>query len=553
MIALHALALLALQEADAEPAPFVQSLVTVAEEGEGLLLRDLTGDGGLDLLRADEEGLSLTPLGDDLRYAAAPLANLPWPEGPVGWEVTDLDGDGVHELLTLEPRGVVVRRLDDSGAFDPGRVLLEERAVLPAGVQRVHFVRDVDRDGRADVVLPSAGFHRIFLAEEAGWSAPIEVAYELSSTVQAGDRDQLGGTFGQDVRVPWFRIEDVDGDGLPDLVSETDGRIAFHLASPELSSEPTWILDLDALKAELPKRGSIDFDNLFSFLDERVTWQVADVDGQAPNDLLVVLGSKLRVYLGGSRSGPQGAPDQVLKSSGNVLLTFLRDTGRGALPDLQILRAERISVARVIRSLILPGKLDFDVFTYLNDGGTFGRRPARRNRVTIELPRLIEFMEEEGGIADELEAQFDLPTRRLPKSLSAPAAGDDVVDVLEEDLVIYSDCAPAPEFLESLDGVEEFDPELFVEGFFLEDFDARGDGATRVLDFGDVKSLDFGPASILRRSTAGREPALRTPLALPADDVDDVLVRDLNGDGRGDLIVFGRSGGDWTVQFLIRS
>jgi hypothetical protein len=242
----------------------------------------------------------------------------------------------------------------------------------------------------------------------------------------------------------------------------------------------------------------------------------------------------------------------VLKSSGNVLLTFLRDTGRGALPDLQILRAERISIARVIRSLILPGKLDFDVYTYHNEGGTFGRRPARRNRVTIELPRLIEFMEEEGGIADELEAQFDLPTRRLPRALSEPAAGDDVVDVLAEDLVVFAGCAPAPEFLESLADVEEFDPELFVEGFFLEDFDARGDGADRVLDFGDVKSLDFGPASILRRSTQGRTPALRFPLAFSADDVDDVLVRDLNADGRGDVIVVGRVGEDWQVQFLVR-
>ncbi|MHC4377859.1 MAG: FG-GAP repeat domain-containing protein, partial [Planctomycetota bacterium] len=412
--------------------PFIESLVEVAGEGAGLLLRDLTGDGALDLLRADGEGLSLTPLAGDARFGAGPAAEFAWPTGPLGWEVADLDGDGVHELLTLEPRGVVVRSLDDAGAFAEGRVVLPERAVLPAGVQRVHFVRDVDRDGRADVVLPAAGLHRIFLAREDGWAAPIEVAYELSSEVQAGDRDQLGGTFGQRVRVPWFRIEDVDGDGLPDLVSETEGRIAFHLAQPELSSEPTWILDLAALKEELPQRGSIDFDNLFSFLDERVTWQVADVDGQAPNDLLVVLGSKLRVYLGGSRKGPQGAPDQVLKSSGNVLLTFLRDTGRGALPDLQILRAERISIARVIRSLILPGKLDFDVYTYHNEDGTFGKRPARRNRVTIELPRLIEFMEEEGGIADELEAQFDLPTRRLPRALSEPAAGDDVVDVLAE-------------------------------------------------------------------------------------------------------------------------
>ena len=533
--------------------PFVETRVELPSEGAGLLLRDLTGDGALELLRADETGLALFSLGADRRYAAEPQAFLPWPEGRLGWELADLDGDGVHELLTLEPRGVVVRGLTGAGGFDEGRVVLPEQAVLPAGVQRVHFVRDVDVDGRPDIVLPDAGRHRIFLAGDDGWDASIEIAFDLRSRVQTGDREQPGARFGQQVRVPWFRIEDVDGDGRPDLVSETDGRVAFHLAQPELSAKPTWVLDLEALRAELPERGGIDLDNLFAFLDQRVTWQVADLDGEGAHDLLVVLGSKLRVYRGGSRTGPTGTPDQVLKSSGNVLLTFLRDTGRGGLPDLQILRAERVSIARVIRSLILPSKLDFDVFTYLNEDGTFGRRPARRNRVTIELPRILEFMKEEGGLGEELELQLELPTRRLPRNLALPALGDDVVDVVGEEVVVYAGCAPEPDFLESLDDSEEFEPGRFIEGFFLRDFDARGDGANRTLDFGDVKSLDFAPSALLRRSAAEHEPASRFPLAFEADDDDGILVRDLDGDGQADVIVVGKVDETWVVQFLVRN
>ena len=46
------------------------------------------------------------------------------------------------------------------------------------------------------------------------------------------------------------------------------------------------------------------------------------------------LGSKLRVYSGGSRTGPAGVPDQVLKSSGNVLLT-LKECGHGLDKDVR--------------------------------------------------------------------------------------------------------------------------------------------------------------------------------------------------------------------------
>ena len=535
----------------AADAPFAETRLELAVDGPGLLLRDLTGDGALELVRADDAGLAVFRLGEDLRYPEEPATTLAWPAGRVGWEVADLDGDGAHEVLLLEERGVVRHRLAEAGAFEEGRVLLEESAQLPAGVHRVHFVRDVDRNGRADLVLPGPGRHRIFLAREDGWESSIEVTFELRSDLQTGNSKQVGSSFGQQVRVPWFRIEDVDGDGRADLVSETEERIAFHLAGPELSSEPTWVLDLEALRDELPKRRGVDLDNLLSFLDQRVTWEVADLDGEAPDDLVLVLGSKLRIYLGGARTGPVGAPDQVLKSSGNVVFTYLRDTGRGGLPDLQILRAERISVTRVIRSLLLPSKLDFDVFTYRNEGGSFGRKPARRNRITLEIPRLTAFMQEEGGLRAEMETQLDLPTRRLPSGAGA-AEGDDVVDVRESQIVLYEACAPAPSFLEALEQSEEFEPGRFVEGLFLRDLDRRGDGAVSTFDFGDVKSFDFAPAAVLRRSTEDREPALRHPLAVEPDQLEGLRVRDLNGDGVADVIAIGRVEDDWVVQFLVR-
>ncbi len=547
MIALFTALPLLLQE------PFTETRLSIPKEGAGLLLRDLTGDGALDLVRADAQGLALLPLGPDRRYPAGPSARLAWPAGRVGWELADLDGDGTTEVLFLtEDRGVLVHRFEAGTGFDEGQTILEQTALLPTGVSRVHFVRDVDGDGLQDLVLPGSGSHRVFRARGTDWAPPIEVAFELRSSLQAGDPERLDSSFGQQVRVPWFRIEDVDGDGSEDLVSETSERIAFHLAAPELSSEPTWTLDLEALRAELPQRTEIDFDNLLSMLDQRVTWQVSDIDGEAPDDLVVQLGSKLRIYLGGARTGPQGTPDQVLKASGNVLLTFLRPTRDDALPDLQILRAERIPVSRVIRSLLFASDLDFDIFTYGNEAGTFSRKPTRRNRITLKIPRLVDFMDEsDDGFAAELEDQFDLPTLRFPRVPGSPAAGDDVLDLLDGELVVFEACAPEPSFLESLEDAEEFEPGRFVEGVFLREFDTQADGASRTLDFGDLETFDFAPSAVLRQSTQGQEPARRHPLAVEPDDVHDLLVRDLDGDGTSDAIVVGETDDTWVLQFLV--
>ena len=67
-----------------------------------------------------------------------------------------------------------------------------------------------------------------------------------------------------------------------------------------------------------------------------------------------------------------------------------------------------------------------------------------------------------------------------------------------------------------------------------------------------VKSFDFAPAAVLRRSTEDREPALRHPLAVEPDQLEGLRVRDLNGDGVADVIAIGRVEDDWVVQFLVR-
>lgn len=534
----------------ADDSAFIETELRVPRAGVVLALRDMNGDGRVDLLWLDNQGVTVRLMGADGRYAEVSEGGLAWPAGRVAWDIMDLDGDGRSELgLLVGGKLVRVYTVNAEGRFDEGLDVLEAVSYLPAGITRMHFARDVDGDGRSDLVLPGIGKHQIFLRRGDGWADPIQVAYEADVHYRVGDPQRLDSEFGQEVHVPSFRLEDVDGDGVRDLVSETSDRVAFHLAHPELSSSPTWVLDLEQLRGELPQKGGIDLENLWSMMDQEVRWFLADLDGKEPRDLIVSLGPKLRIYLGGAATGPSGTPDQVLKSSGNVLWTFVRQVEGDPLPELQLVRAERIGIGRVLRYLILPGALHFDLFTYRNQGGTFSRRPTRRNRVTFEIPRILSFIDEKDGLEAKIEDQFHILARRLAIDASAPAAGDDVIDLLNGALVLYEGCAPAPSFEEDLlDG--DFDLGKFMDGFLLDDLDARGDGAQRTIDLGDLETYDFAPGAVMRRAYGERKPIDRHPL--PEGHDHKLSTRDLNGDGRSDVIVVAEDDGQWIVHFLVR-
>ena len=67
----------------------------------------------------------------------------------------------------------------------------------------------------------------------------------------------------------------MDGDGRQDLVSETAEEVLFHLADPQLSTSPTWRIDLRALRAQMPRRDGLDLDDLFSNFDGGIDWAAA--------------------------------------------------------------------------------------------------------------------------------------------------------------------------------------------------------------------------------------------------------------------------------------
>lgn len=534
-----------------------RSSIDFGAETKRIALRDMDGDGLRDLVGISNTGLNIWFLQADGRYSSVIGAHLPWPADRLAWELADLDQDGRTDFVCLiEGKRVRAYELNDQRQFDQGRLLVDKAGgYLPKGVFHMAFARDIDADGGFDLVVPCPGLFKIFLSAHAAgaaasWSSkpePLSIRYEtdirygLGNASELSERDSSSGMFSIDLSIPWFTLEDVDGDGRKDLISKSDGEVGFHLASPELSQTPTWTLDLDALRAELKQSSGINFDDLLEGLTANVDWRMADIDGVGARDLLIQKGSFFEVYLGGTRTGIERQGDDGFRLSGNVITFLLRAPEGQVLPNLIILRAEKISLGEVVRWLILPGSLDFQVFTFQNRDGRFERKPSKRQNISLRIPRLLSMEEEFEELGEELSDQFGMPT--VLAEMDGDGLRNDVVDIVDGELLIYANAIADGRLAAWWDGMGSEQNLMELVGRFLEQQLADvADGGTRSLDVGDLRGATLSAGAEMRAACAKIEPSSRFKIEqndLLPDAKYSIVVVDINGNGRNDVFLIG--------------
>ncbi len=535
------------------------SFVVVPQDDQRLALRDMDGDGRRELLCAGPEGLNFHAMDAEGRYPMLASHHHAWTADRLGWDVADLDGDGVHEVLVLEEgKRLLAHGLSEQGGLGEGRVVLDNLACfLPRGRWYTPFVRDVNGDGRADLALPGAGQFILHIQQSDGSFADgISVNSATRIAFQTGDPSELGGRFGQRVRIPLFRMEDVDGNGTRDLVADDGDQVAFHLANPELSAQADWVLDVAQMRKKLKKRRRIDLGDLFSNIEPQVKWRLADIDGKAPRDLVIQEGNTFKIYLGGSAGGPQGSPDHALKASGNVLHFMLRNVVGDSRPELQVIRAERISLGTAVRWLVLPGSLDFDVFTYLNEDGVIGRKPHKRTGLSLSIPRLLSIEDEVESLGEELEEKAKVAASVV--CLDKDGLFNDIVDGTTEDLLIYRNALTEEWNEDSLESLARNGVGLdaILEAIVLKDLDSLKDGETKTLGLDDLRELKLTSGADLIQAIAGKQPDETFRLKAPFNHVQRkrLIPMDLNADGISDLVILGRNfEGEGVIQMLVRT
>jgi hypothetical protein len=302
----------------------VLSLTPVLPAVDDVRIVDMDGDGRLDLLASDTQSFSVWPnlggrvFGDEQVTPVDPAASV-----TSLVRAGDLDGDGLLDVLHYGresgagPAWLRTFLANGDGTFDHAQSV--PSSPLASSGTRL-LVRDVDVDGRADVVSTDSlitdrcteGRLLVYLSQGAGLLAPpLEHCVWNGDALAWDDLDgdrfpdllmtghhltvmqflrgvgdgtfELLGEVSEILPEPGFiaDIADVDGDGLLDLVQSQSGRLMLRRRSGPLTLGPPIVTDT------------------MSILGPRA----CDLDHDGPLDLVVSVSGRRPAALAGRPDG----------------------------------------------------------------------------------------------------------------------------------------------------------------------------------------------------------------------------------------------------------
>ncbi len=473
------------------------------------------------------------------------------------------------ELWLLDDEGSVRRVGKGADGIAAHEVLKAGRLVLPSGVFSFPFARDLDGDGATDLALPvPTGLKLWFGRNDGTFAMGASVRHRIEVDLGFPAPGQGHPDASLDVTVPSFEVADQNGDGHPDLAFESNDRMQFFWsdATGKLPETPTFEIDLEEIRSKLggDDEGVLDPSNLFKMLKGQVTATVRDLDGDGCADLLLRQGPKVAVY-GGTRAGgvDRGKALQVLKTSGNLIATFVVDDDGDGKPDLCMLQAADVSLGELLLWVVAGGKLELDLYTYFQEERLrFARSPSKKRKLVIDVPNLL-------TISNELEKNPQL--KELGDQLSRqPVPFDADGDGQATDLAVVTRDGRVEIYPAALDAATlkaeppagallgRDDAEAWRDVIERYDREAKGkDGVTIPL----LGVLDWVPmpGGRLRARIAGRTPGLVLGTVDPATlmrrregEVPPtrrfLVVQDLDGDGRDDLLLVDPDLADGAVE-----
>lgn len=385
---------------------------------ELLLVADADADGNRELLVLVERELRIYYQTDNRFDFVSGYQTIQLPGDAVGWDIgrsNRSDGQSAITILALiDGKEVLAWEMRQQRLVGPEVLLSGLDGFMPKGVNRLHFAMDINDDDRDDLVIPGAGSLNIHVRDPDGsFQQPIRVQIDMRLRTSL-DQNQLERETGQAVTIPLMEMRDVNGDGLPDLVSRTEERLDVFTAQPQNSSyfspQPSFSLDIAAIEERL---GEFDIDRLdFSNLTGVVALTheeiLEDIDGDGIDDLLLREGGKVSLFAGNANGVDLTQPKQILRSGGNVLSTFLFDEDEDGLKDLWLWRVEPVSVGDVFLWLAVSGSVAVEAFIYPNEGESFARRPTRKITVSLKFPSAIRLATSVMDIAREARESGDL-------------------------------------------------------------------------------------------------------------------------------------------------
>lgn len=523
---------------------------------ERLLIVDADGDGLQDILSIAEERIGLYFQRDNAQGQqkfdfTAPDATIDLPGRSAGWELSenypDSQGQLTFSVLALIDGARVSQWQVNGRAFTAPQNLLEGlNAFAGSGVNRLDFSRDINSDGLDDLVIPGAGTLQLYIRNKDGtYQQPISVLSDMQITTNLSAREGLERDVGQSVRIPLIQLRDVNGDELPDLVSETEERFDVFLANGAggdyFPQNPTYSIDRLEIEERLGEFDvdQLDFSNLTGILALSHEEILEDFDADGVDDFLLREGGKVSLFAGEPNGMDFSQPRQILRSGGNVLKVFLYDENEDGLKDLWLWRIEPISVGDIFLWLALSGSIDIEAFVYHNEGSSFARRPARQLTVALKFPSAVRMISSLIDIREDADAVQDaqiVPT--AVANISGLGSSADLLVLLDTQVQVFLNAvepavqAPDDQFLASLN---------YSRNRNSYEIDVR-----RIIDEFEIQQNSE------LKSVVGRSPDHSVTLT-EAMRNGDLMATSLNGDAMDDVFVFLERGKETITGLLLLS
>lgn len=441
------------------------------------------------------------------------------------WTIADVDADGADEVVVLlegrELRRVV--RAADRLEYGPP-ILSEVGALPPRGLLASSFVRDVNGDGRNDLVLPLGARVRILLGTSEGFKPGPNLGAIANLSLGVGGGSNLLDRVQREYSIPDLDPQDRTGDGLSDLVVSEGLLLHQFVASPAgLPEQPTRSLDMDSFRMD-PDEIEIDLGNLSRLVRTFVVEEWADLDGDGAQDLIVLGDGKIRVFPG-SRSGFDPLkPGKTMKVDGNPFFVAAARLDEDQHPDLVVVRVEDIGIGKLLRAALFSWSIKFDFLVYRGTGtGSFSSRPLYDRTVVVKGGSILALARSEKDRLGEMRKNV---VRR--GDLDGDGQATDIV-VLDPTgvLRVWKNAAPAGSA-----------NDVVRERFLRE---TLGSGRKEVtFEIEELAEWVMGRTSALLSLTRERPADLEIPAGADWEPPHALALRDLDGDGRDEAIVLRR-------------
>ena len=497
---------------------------------EQLVVADINADGLKELITVVDQSLRIYLQDANGFDFDSGFTTLVFTDEAIGWDVAyGHSRDNNAAIVTLH-NGAEARAwtLSGNGELQEELIASNLPGFISKGVNRLHFSRDINADSHADLVIPGAGVINILINDGAGqFQAPLTIRSNMRLRTQL-DINRFNRSAGQAVRIPVLELRDLNGDGADDLVSRTEEVLAVFLADPAgenyFPSSPSYALDILAIEEQLGEFDidNLDFSNLTGILALTHEEILDDVNNDGIEDLLLREAGKVSLFRGLPDGMDLTQPQQVLRSGGNVLSTFLYDENEDGLKDLWLWRVEPISVGDIFVWLALSGSVAVEAFIYPNDGERFARRPSRKVSVNLRFPsvmRLANAYQDLSSQARELENSPPQPS--LAAHLNGQLDRQELLLMVNDQVQVF------------LDRIEPENQETEFLG---------GLGYTRqrdeyTIDIGDIINDVARADADWLQAISGREPDSRVQLG-EESGLGDLVSARLNDDDYDDVFIF---------------